>query len=46
MSGQVCPRYSDPEIPEAHVRQMLGQIAALKREAALNPDDPNVASAP
>jgi membrane dipeptidase len=36
---QVCPLYSDPEIPEAHLRQTLRQIAALKREAALNADD-------
>jgi len=36
---QVCPLYSDPEIPEAHLRQTLRQIAALKREADLNPDD-------
>ena len=36
---QVCPLYSDPEIPEAHLRQSLRQIAALKREVAANPDD-------
>jgi membrane dipeptidase len=36
---QVCPLYSDPEIPEAHLRQALRQIAALKREVELNPDD-------
>jgi membrane dipeptidase len=36
---QVCPLYSDPEIPEAHLRQTLRQIAALKREVELNPDD-------
>jgi membrane dipeptidase len=36
---QVCPLYSDPEIPEAHLRQTLRQIAALKREADLNPAD-------
>jgi membrane dipeptidase len=36
---QVCPLYSDPEIPEAHLRQTLRQMAALKREADLNPDD-------
>ncbi len=36
---QVCPLYSDPQIPEAHLRQTLRQIAALKREAALNADE-------
>ena len=36
---QVCPLYSDPHIPEAHLRQTLLQIAALKREAELNADD-------
>ena len=36
---QVCPLYSDPEIPEAHLRQTLRQIAALKREVELNPRD-------
>lgn len=36
---QVCPLYSDPQIPEAHLRQTLLQIAALKREAKLNADD-------
>jgi membrane dipeptidase len=36
---QVCPLYSDPEIPEAHLRQALRQIAALKREAAQNAGD-------
>jgi membrane dipeptidase len=36
---QVCPLYSDPQIPEAHLRQTLRQIAALKREAELNPRD-------
>jgi len=36
---QVCPLYSDPEIPEAHLRQTLRQIAALKREVELNPAD-------
>ena len=36
---QVCPLYSDPQIPEAHLRQTLQQIAALKREAELNPRD-------
>lgn len=36
---QVCPLYSDPEIPEAHLRQTLRQIAALKRQADLNPAD-------
>ena len=36
---QVCPLYSDPEIPEAHLRQTLRQIAALKREARLNTDE-------
>ena len=36
---QVCPLYSDPRIPEAHLRQTLQQIAALKREAELNPRD-------
>lgn len=33
---QVCPLYSDPQIPEAHLRQTLLQIAALKREVQLN----------
>jgi len=33
---QVCALYSDPEIPEAHLRQTLRQIAALKREAEQN----------
>ena len=36
---QVCPLYSDPQIPEAHLRQTLRQIAALKREADLNAGD-------
>jgi membrane dipeptidase len=36
---QVCPLYSDPQIPEAHLRQTLRQIAALKREADLNTAD-------
>jgi membrane dipeptidase len=36
---QVCALYSDPEIPEAHLRQTLRQIAALKREMQLNADD-------
>lgn len=36
---QVCPLYSDPEIPEAHLRQTLRQIAALKREVELNSAD-------
>src|SRR5882762_9279690 len=36
---QVCPLYSDPHIPEAHLRQALRQIAGLKREVELNPDD-------
>jgi len=36
---QVCPLYSDPEIPEAHLRQTLRQMAALKREVESNPDD-------
>ena len=36
---QVCPLYCDPEIPEAHLRQTLRQIAALKREARVNVDD-------
>jgi membrane dipeptidase len=36
---QVCPLYSDPQIPEAHLRQTLRQIAALKREARLNEGD-------
>lgn len=33
---QVCPLYSDPQIPEAHLRQTLLQIAALRREVQLN----------
>jgi membrane dipeptidase len=36
---QVCPLYSDPQVPEAHLRQTLRQIAALKREADLNAGD-------
>ena len=36
---QVCPLYSDPQIPEAHLRQTLRQIAALKREADRNASD-------
>lgn len=36
---QVCPLYCDPDIPEAHLRQTLRQIAALKREADLNAGD-------
>jgi membrane dipeptidase len=36
---QVCPLYSDPQIPEAHLRQTLRQIAALKREVQLNAAD-------
>jgi len=36
---QVCALYSDPDIPEAHLRQTLRQIATLKHEVALNPDD-------
>jgi membrane dipeptidase len=36
---QVCPLYSDPQIPEAHLRQTLLQIAALKREVRLNAGD-------
>jgi membrane dipeptidase len=36
---QVCPLYSDPAIPEAHLRQTLRQIAALNREADLNSGD-------
>jgi membrane dipeptidase len=36
---QVCPLYSDPQIPEAHLRQTLRQIAALKREADANAGD-------
>jgi len=36
---QVCPVYCDPGIPEAHLRQTLRMIAALKHEAAENRDD-------
>jgi membrane dipeptidase len=36
---QVCPVYCDPQIPEAHLRQTLQTIAALKREASENSDD-------
>jgi membrane dipeptidase len=36
---QVCPVYCEPEIPEAHLRQTLRMIAALKREAAENRDE-------
>lgn len=36
---QVCPVYCDPRVPEAHLRQTLLMIAALKREASENRDD-------
>jgi membrane dipeptidase len=36
---QVCPVYCDPRIPEAHLRQTLQMIAALKREVAENSGD-------
>jgi membrane dipeptidase len=36
---QICPLYSSPEIPEAHLRQTLRQIAALKREVHANPKE-------
>ena len=36
---QVCPVYCDPRIPEAHLRQTLRMIAALKHEASVNHDD-------
>jgi len=36
---QVCPVYCDPQIPEAHLRETLRMIAALKHEASANSDD-------
>jgi membrane dipeptidase len=36
---QVCPLFSDPDVPEAHLRRTLRQIAALKRETDLNSSD-------
>jgi membrane dipeptidase len=36
---QVCPVYCDPGVPEAHLRETLRMIAALKREASENCDD-------
>lgn len=36
---QVCPVYCDPRVPEAHLRETLRMIAALKREASANSDD-------
>ena len=36
---QVCPVYCDPLIPEAHLRETLLMIAALKREVSESPDD-------
>jgi membrane dipeptidase len=35
---QVCPVYCDPEVPEAHLRQTLRMIAALKREVSESSD--------
>lgn len=36
---QVCPVFSYPDIPEANLREILRQIAALKREVDRNPSD-------
>ena len=36
---QVCPVYCEPRVPEAHLRQTLRMIAALKREASDSRDD-------
>jgi membrane dipeptidase len=36
---QVCPVYCDPLVPEAHLRQTLLMIAALKREVSESSDD-------